>query len=57
MDCDYYQKMFLKYGEPYILDKITVVNRTWGSRLTDTIPQSLKDNEFNMLKERYDTTT
>jgi dTDP-4-dehydrorhamnose reductase len=57
MDCDYYQKMFLKYGEPYILDKITVVNRTWGSRLTDTIPQSLKDKEFNILKERYDRTT
>lgn len=54
MDCDYYQKMFIKHGEPSILDKITVVNRTWGARLTDTIPQSLKDKEFNMLKQRYD---
>jgi dTDP-4-dehydrorhamnose reductase len=54
MDCDYYQKMFLKYGVPKILNEITVVNRTWGNRLTDTTPQSLKDNEFKMLKERYD---
>ena len=54
MDCDYYQKMFLKYGEPNILDEITVVNRTWGNRLTDTTPQSLKDKEFKMLQLRYD---
>jgi dTDP-4-dehydrorhamnose reductase len=54
MDVDYYQRMFLKYGKPYILDEITAVNRTWGDRLTDTIPQSLKDKEFNMLKEKYD---
>jgi dTDP-4-dehydrorhamnose reductase len=53
MDCDYYQKMFLKYGTPKILDEITVVNRTWGNRLTDTTPQSLKDKEFKMLKEIY----
>ena len=40
-------------GEPTILDEITVVNRTWGNRLTDTIPQSLKDKEFEMLKLKY----
>jgi dTDP-4-dehydrorhamnose reductase len=57
MDCDFYQRMFLKYGEPSVLNEITVVNRTWGSRLTDTIPQSLKDKEFNILKLKYDKTT
>ena len=53
MDIDYYQKLYLKYGKPYILDEITVVNRTWGARLTDTIPQSLKDNELKIMIERY----
>ncbi len=53
MDIDYYQKLYLKYGKPYILDEITVVNRTWGARLTDTIPQSLKDKERTILHERY----
>jgi dTDP-4-dehydrorhamnose reductase len=53
MDCDYYQKMFLKYGQPYILNEVTVVNRTWGNRLTDTTPQSLKDKELEMLTKRY----
>lgn len=56
MDCDFYQRMFLKHGEPSVLNEITVVNRTWGSRLTDTIPQSLKDKEFNILKLKHDRT-
>jgi dTDP-4-dehydrorhamnose reductase len=53
MDIDYYQKLYLKYGKPFILDEVTVVNRTWGARLTDTIPQSLKDNELKIMIERY----
>jgi hypothetical protein len=53
MDVDYYKRMFDLHGEPSILEEITVVNRTWGERLTDTIPQSLKDKEFNMLKLKY----
>jgi dTDP-4-dehydrorhamnose reductase len=57
MDCDFYQRMFFKYGEPSVLNEITVVNRTWGARLTDTISQSLKDKEFNILKLKYDRTS
>lgn len=53
MDVDYYQKMFIKHGEPTIIDKFTAVNRTWGARLTDTIGQDLKDKEFKMLSQRY----
>jgi glycosyltransferase involved in cell wall biosynthesis len=53
MDCDYYHRMFLKYGEPKILKKITAVNRTWGARLTDTTSEELKIKEFNILKEKY----
>jgi dTDP-4-dehydrorhamnose reductase len=53
MDCDFYQRMFLKYGEPSILNEITVVNRTWGNRLTDTILESQKYNEFLMVSKKY----
>jgi glycosyltransferase involved in cell wall biosynthesis len=53
MDVEYYKRMFNKHGEPLILDEITVVNRTWGERLTDTIKQDLKDKEFNILNSRY----
>jgi hypothetical protein len=54
MDCDYYTKMKNKFGVPSILEDITVVNRTWGNRLTDTIQEDLKIKEFNILKSRYD---
>ena len=53
MDCDYYKRMFIKYGKPLILNEITVVNRTWGNRLTDTIQVDLKVKEFNILREKY----
>lgn len=53
MDVDYYKSMFDKYGEPEILKNFTVVNRTWGNRLTDTISQDLKDREFKMLRKKY----
>ena len=53
MDIDYYQKLYLRYGKPYILDEITAVNRTWGARLTDTIPKEIRDKEHKILNERY----
>lgn len=53
VDCEYYYRLFLKYGKPTIIDEITVVNRTHGSGLTDTTPQSLKDKELRTLTERY----
>jgi len=57
MDCDYYYKLFLKHGEPKILDVITTVNRTWGERLSDTITNDLINKEHNMMNERYERTT
>jgi hypothetical protein len=54
MDCDYYHSMYLKYGEPDILDEITVVNRTWGNRLTDTTSQDLKDKEYIIVSNKYE---
>jgi hypothetical protein len=45
--------MYLKYGEPNILNDITVVNRTWGNRLTDTITQEIKDREYIIVSKKY----
>lgn len=53
MDCEYYYRLFLKYGKPTIISPTTVVNRTHGGGLTDTTTQSLKDKEYNMLKLKY----
>jgi hypothetical protein len=57
MDCDYYKKMYDKHGEPKILNKLTVVNRTSGSRLTNTLSQEIKDRESVIVHKRYEKTT
>lgn len=54
MDVEYYKRMFDLYGMPRMLDTITYVNRIWGNRLTDTIPESLKNKELKELAEKYD---
>jgi hypothetical protein len=53
MDVDFYQKMFNIYGLPLFINEITVVNRTWGNRLSDTISKVIKENEKNKLLNRY----
>jgi glycosyltransferase involved in cell wall biosynthesis len=53
MDCDYYQKLYLKHGAPKILNDLTVVNRTWGDRLTDTIPQDVRNREYKILLDKF----
>lgn len=53
MDCDYYQKMFIKKGKPKILPIDTMVNRVVEDRLTNTISDSIKEKEYYMMFERY----
>lgn len=53
VDCEYYYRLFLKYGNPTIINEITVVNRTHGDGLTDKTPQNVKDNELKIVKEKY----
>lgn len=53
MDCDFYKKLFIKYGEPKICESITIVNRTSLDQLTNTIPESIKINEHKLVKEIY----
>jgi len=53
MDCDYYQRYFNKFGLPTIIPDITVVNRTWGDQLTNTIPDSVKKNEHYQILKKH----
>jgi hypothetical protein len=53
MDCDFYKKLFIKYGEPKICDDITVVNRTSQDQLTNTINDLVKINEHKLIHEIY----
>lgn len=53
MDVEFYKRVFDKKGEPQVLDEITVINRTWGDRLTDTITEELKTNEHIIVNKKY----
>jgi len=53
MDCEFYQRMYSKFGEPYILDNITIVNRTNQDRLTNTISEKVKFTELQKLRNTY----
>lgn len=54
MDCDFYKRLYIRYNMPIFTKKINVVNRLWGSRLSDTIPEQIKNNELILMKERYE---
>jgi 2-polyprenyl-3-methyl-5-hydroxy-6-metoxy-1,4-benzoquinol methylase len=53
MDVDFYQRMFLRYGEPAYVMKSLVVNRLWGHRLSDTISSEAKTQEHAVVNRRY----
>lgn len=54
MDVEYYKRMYDKFGgEPSYINEVSVVNRTWGSQLSNTIPDEVKLNEFEIVKNKY----
>lgn len=53
MDCDYYQRCYSKFGNPVIIEPVTVVNRTWESQLTNTIPEEIKRREHLEILKKY----
>lgn len=53
MDVEFYQRKYNIYGEPSYLNKINVVNRTWGSRLSDTISNEIKNREYQIVKNKF----
>ncbi len=53
MDVDYYYRMFLRFGLPYFLHNVNVVNRIWGSRLSDVLSDENKNNDLNKIKLKF----
>lgn len=53
MDVDFYKRMYDLHGNPYILNEITYVNRTWGARLTDTITQEERNKDYEICMKKY----
>jgi hypothetical protein len=45
VDCEYYYRLFKKYGEPKILKDIIFIQYLWEGQLTQTITQELINTE------------
>jgi glycosyltransferase involved in cell wall biosynthesis len=52
MDCDYYYRMYQKYGKPYYLKSTNVVNRHWGGQLTKTLSSEIMGREHKLILEK-----
>lgn len=53
LDCDYYKRLFIKYGQPVILDKVTVTNGIGAHQATNRISVETKLKERDYLIKRY----
>lgn len=57
LDCDYYRRMYDKYGEPVILDGEYVVLGKGDHQMTHILTTSDKQQEDNYMKNKYGKTT
>lgn len=53
VDCDWYYRMFLKYGQPIILSDPGVMVDVRTDRLSHTIPNEVKSAEITYLIQKY----
>jgi hypothetical protein len=53
MDCDWYEKLNIKYGNPSILMDDIVTIRLWESQLTNTLTNEYKIQEHILIHDRY----
>lgn len=53
MDVDYYKRMCDKYGEPYYLNEISVVNRLWGKQVSNVLSKEVKNKEKQIMIDTY----
>lgn len=53
VDCDLYYRLYLKYGEPKIIETPNVVIDTRTDRLTHTLSDELKVSEVEYLIKKY----
>lgn len=53
LDCDYYRRMYDKYGEPTILKDKNVIIGLHPSQATHTMGMERKLQEFNYMQQKY----
>jgi GT2 family glycosyltransferase len=53
LDCDYYHRLYERYGEPYILDAVNVTMGIGDHQMTNILSDEEKENEFNYISNKY----
>lgn len=53
MDCDMYKRLYMRYGDPFYLNRINVVNRTWEGQYNNHIPWERKKWEIEYGRHKY----
>ena len=53
MDCDIYKRLYLENGDPFYLNEINVVNRTWEGQFNNHIPWERKMREIQYGRQKY----
>jgi glycosyltransferase involved in cell wall biosynthesis len=53
MDCDIYKRLYTEHGDPFYLNVINVVNRTWEGQFNNHIPRERKMWEIWYGEQKY----
>lgn len=53
LDCDYYKRMYKRYGEPKILPGVHVVMGIGDHQMTNILTSSEKSGEENYMQKKY----
>ena len=52
-DCDYYKRLYDKYGEPTILNKVNVIIGIGKHQVTNHLTRQIKNNEKKYMQKKY----
>lgn len=53
MDCDYYKRLFDKYGDPFILNDHQVFVTQHSNQVTNLITEERKNSEVELIQKTY----
>lgn len=55
LDCDYYKRMYDRYGEPQILDGVNVMIGVGEHQATNTMGEAIKIKEHKYMLKKYES--
>ena len=53
LDCDYYHRLYQRYGEPTIVDDLSVIIGVGGHQMTNLLTVEEKQKEVYYIKNKY----